>query len=169
MSSVYTEILDEYHNISVSIFSNKQKLDRTKEKYYELSKLIDEMLNEENINNDDFIKIKSQRDNAAQVYQYEVNQTNQLYNIYNQQYRVLHQKLLSSEESRMSFIKDCMNKSSMYINDFQKLQNELIENIKSLNSKININNEIERIKKNFKFSIYGERFIKKNLNLYFIK
>ena len=166
MSSVYTEILDEYHNISVSIFSNKQKLDRTKEKYYELSKLIDEMLNEENINNDDFIKIKSQRDNAAQVYQYEVNQTNQLYNMYNQQYRVLHQKLLSNEESRMSFIKDCMNKSSMYINDFQKLQNELIENIKSLNSKININNEIERIKKNFKFSIYGERFIKEEFKPY---
>ena len=166
MSSVYTEILDEYHNISVSIFSNKQKLDRTKDKYYELSKLIDEMLNEENINNDDFIKIKSQRDNAAQVYQYEVNQTNQLYNMYNQQYRVLHQKLLSNEESRMSFIKDCMNKSSMYINDFQKLQNELIENIKSLNSKININNEIERIKKNFKFSIYGERFIKEEFKPY---
>ena len=166
MSSVYTEILDEYHNISVSIFSNKQKLDRTKEKYYELSKLIDEMLNEENINNDDFIKIKSQRDNAAQVYQYEVNQTNQLYNLYNQQYRNIQQKLLANEESRMSFIKDCMHKSSMYINDFQKLQNELIENIKSLNSKININNEIERIKKNFKFSIYGERFIKEEFKPY---
>ena len=166
MSSVYTEILDEFHNISVSIFSNKQKLDRTKEKYYELSKSIDEMLNEENINNDEFIKIKSQRDNAAQVYQYEVNQTNQLYNLYNQQYRNIQQKLLANEESRMSFIKDCMHKSSMYINDFQKLQNELIENIKSLNSKININNEIERIKKNFKFSIYGERFIKEEFKPY---
>jgi hypothetical protein len=166
MSSVYTEILDEFHNISVSIFSNKQKLDRTKEKYYELSKSIDEMLNEENINNDEFIKIKSQRDNAAQVYQYEVNQTNQLYNLYNQQYRNIQQKLLANEESRMSFIKDCMHKSSMYINDFQKLQNELIENIKSLNSKININNEIERIKKNFKYSIYGERFIKEEFKPY---
>ncbi len=49
MSIVYIEILDEYHNIFVSIFSNKKKLDRTKEKYYELSKTIDEMLNEENI------------------------------------------------------------------------------------------------------------------------
>ncbi len=166
MSSVYTEILDEFHNISVSIFSNIQKLDKTKEKYYELSKSIDEMLNEENINNDEFIKIKSQRDNAAQVYQYEVNQTNQLYNLYNQQYRNIQQKLLANEESRMSFIKDCMHKSSMYINDFQKLQNELIENIKSLNSKININNEIERIKKNFKFSIYGERFIKEEFKPY---
>ena len=166
MSGIYTEILDEFHNMSVSIFATKQKLERTKEKYYELSKSVDQMLNEENINNDYFIKIKSQRDNACQVYQYEVNQTNQLFNIYNQQYRNLNQKLLANEESRMFFIKDVLNKSAFYINDYQKLQIELIENIKSLNGKININNEIERLKKEFKFSIYGERFMKEDFKPY---
>ena len=166
MSGIYTEILDEFHNMSVSIFATKQKLERTKEKYYELSKSVDQMLNEENINNDYFIKIKSQRDNACQVYQYEVNQTNQLFNMYNQQYRNLNQKLLANEESRMFFIKDVLNKSAFYINDYQKLQIELIENIKSLNGKININNEIERLKKEFKFSIYGERFMKEDFKPY---
>ncbi len=166
MSGIYTEILDEFHNMSVSIFATKQKLERTKEKYYELSKSIDQMLNEENINNDNFIKIKSQRDNACQIYQYEVNQTNQLFNMYNQQYRNLNQKLLANEESRMFFIKDVLNKSAFYINDYQKLQIELIENIKSLNGKININNEIERLKKEFKFSIYGERFMKEDFKPY---
>ena len=126
MSGIYTEILDEFHNMSVSIFATKQKLERTKEKYYELSKSIDKMLNEENINNDNFIKIKSQRDNACQIYQYEVNQTNQLFNIYDDDGNILSSKILGfvelNDKSIICFGRACEN--GIYMKD--KFQLNLI-------------------------------------------
>ena len=164
LSTVYTGILDEFHNIKSSVIETKLKLEKAKQQYKDSAIFVNDLLSKppEIIDKDTLIKAQNVHDNYKKLYNYELNEANKLFTIYNKKYIQLHTRFYANEESRISFLSDIISKFSIYLIDYNQTNQTLNTNLQSLMKSINIQQEIDIIKKDFHYSFYGERFRKED-------
>lgn len=148
--------------MQTSILETKQKVERAKAKYIESCSIISSLKEGDTKN-----KAIQIRDDAEKLYRYEISQANTLYNMYNKKHNTMLAKMKSNEESRIVFIKDCMNKFNKCLVEIEQATHELQGEIKKHVDAINIENDIDIImKKDLHFSLYGERFQKEEFEPY---
>ena len=120
--------------MQTSILETKQKVERAKAKYIESCSIISSL--EEGDTKNKAIQI---RDDAEKLYRYEISQANTLYNMYNKKHNTMLAKMKSNEESRIVFIKDCMNKFNKCLVEIEQATHELQGEIKKHHISIVLN------------------------------
>ena len=166
LNSIYTENLDEFHNMQTSVMETKSKLERAKEKYIESARLLASIDQSGDPDKETMLKALALKDNNEKIYQYEVSQANNLFNMYNKKHNNMFIKLKSNEESRIAFIKDVMTKFAKSMTEIEAAFNNYSKNVKNILENVNIEKDMEIIKKEFHFSLYGERFQKEEFEVY---
>ena len=78
LSTVYTGILDEFHNIKSSVIETKLKLEKAKQQYKDSAIFVNDLLSKppEIIDKDTLIKAQNVHDNYKKLYNYELNEAN---------------------------------------------------------------------------------------------
>lgn len=102
-------------------------------KYYESCKIVSEqeknvcktfsgkiISTDDEINNahDNLLKYRSQSDNLAQMYKYEISKVNKIFEDNEKKYQLVFEKIKTNEESRIFFIKCSMEKFSKIYEEF---------------------------------------------------
>jgi hypothetical protein len=111
----------------------KKNLEKIKTKYYENCKIVQEqekivcktfsgkILNDdEEINSahDNLLRLRSQSDNFAQMYRYEISNVNKILEENQKKYNTIMEKIRTNEESRIFFIKCSMEKFAKIYEEF---------------------------------------------------
>jgi hypothetical protein len=119
----------------------KKNLEKIKSKYYESCGIVqeqerivcqnfsgkmnnneddedDEDEDEINSAHDNLLKLKSQSDNLAQLYRYEISNVNKILEENRKKYSQIMEKIRSNEESRIFFLKSSMEKFSKIYEEF---------------------------------------------------
>ena len=86
LNSIYTENLDEFHNMQTSVMETKSKLEKAKEKYIESARLLASIDQSGDPDKETMLKALTLKDNNEKIYQYEVSQANNLFNMYNKKH-----------------------------------------------------------------------------------
>lgn len=172
-SNFYTDILDEMHSMTMEIVNLKEKMEDVKLQYIASSIAAAEhennvqltftgkqanTINELNIANDKFLQAKSKTYALESKYKNEIQKFNIELTLYNKKYAYLTTISKKNEENRIIFIKDIINKYSKYNQELSLMQKELSDTLKNLSDNITIEDELKNYKKEYNFSIFGERF-----------
>jgi hypothetical protein len=133
LSNNYITCLDELKNIATIVIEAKKSFEKIRNKYYESCKIVQEqeklvcktfsgkiITTDEEINNahDNLLKFKSQADNNAQLYKYEIIKFNKIIEDNERKYIGIIEKFKVNEESKIFFLKCNMEKFSKIYEEF---------------------------------------------------
>ena len=128
---VITKNLDTFNNIKVSLIQERQKLNKTKEDYFNFisSKEI-----KSSINGDENKFFNAKKENFFQLYKYEVNQMNTIIDENNIVYKNMYEELNNWNKIRQNKIKQYFKKFAKY---FENIGNSFIDFSKNLLKTLN--------------------------------
>ena len=128
---VITKNLDTFNNIKVSLIQERQKLNKTKEDYFNFisSKEI-----KSSINGDENKFFNAKKENFFQLYKYEVNQMNTIIDENNIVYKNMYEELYNWKKIRKNKIKQYFKKFAKY---FENIGNSFIDFSKNLLKTLN--------------------------------
>ena len=163
--SMYQETYNKLKSISNELYKYCNLLDIRKKSYYKYSFKLEEIksnkkkgvfTSDETTAEKDFqTKLMSQVKNSELLYKYELERYNTHIKTFNEKYAELMKEMKRNEESRIYFIKASMDKYKIYMEEFQKNNQEYINLLNTLTSKeiceketILTNQEINKYLKN---------------------
>ena len=158
----YSNYHTEFGNISNNLIGLKKKTDKALYNYKVSSKSL-KKINKEGQEIDPNLKQRLiiENKNNEEKYKLELNQENKLIEMFNDKYNDINHKFIEYEESFLAFIKDAINKTTLYIKEKIAILNELLEKLIKLNGLIDVKKEAEEVKQKFnKFKRFGDRFQK---------
>lgn len=122
-----------YNQLAYSTADIKKNLEKIKSKYYDSCRIVQEqeklvcksfsgkiLNNDEEINSahDNLLRLRSQSDNLAQMYRYEISNVNKLLEENQKKYNTIMEKIRTNEESRIFFLKCSMEKFAKIYEEF---------------------------------------------------
>lgn len=158
----YSNYHTEFGNISNNLIGLKKKTDKALHNYRLSSKLLHKInKGEDKVDPNEKQRLIIENKNNEEKYKLELNQENKLIEIFNDKYNDINHKFIEYEESFLAFIKDSINKTTLYIKEKIAILNELLEKLIKLNDLIDVKKEAEEVKQKFnKFKRFGDRFQK---------
>jgi hypothetical protein len=123
LSNNYTVCVDEVKNIAAKINEARLGFDKIRSKYYDACMAVEDqeklvcksfsgkvITSDEDINNvhDVLLRYKSQADNYAQLYRYEINKFNRILDESEKKYFTVTERLKINEEGRIFFVKNSL-------------------------------------------------------------
>ena len=131
--------LDKFNNIKISLIQERQKLNKTKDNYFNyISKNNKQKFN----NEDEKILYNAKKENYYQLYKYEVNQMNTIIDENNIKYEEMYNELWRWKEIQKHKIKSYFMK---FAKNIEKIGNFFIEHSKNIINDINKEKGFEEI------------------------
>ena len=133
--------LDTFNNIKVSLIQERQKLNKTKEDYFNF---ISSKATQSSNNEDENLLFNAKKENFFQLYKYEVNQMNVIIDENNTLYKNMYNELNNWKKIRENKIKFYFQKFANYIANIGNLFIDFSKNLlKTLNEDGNNINQIK--------------------------
>ena len=130
-NEIFKMNINKFDNIKISLIQSRQKLNKTKDNYFNF---INKNNKSESKNKDEKLLFNAKKENYYQLYNYEVNQMNNVIEENNIQYKKLYEEIWGYQQLENQKLKNFAIKFSEYISKIGDILKEfskgLIDNIK---------------------------------------